>query len=282
MATDTEHADEFDFGQCPTTHIDSPQAQDMSSFWDDLSMSPKVESSPFMSASHGRDCMLLKDYNTDEYFLDDEGEWMQDGVRGWVWRASERLVHFDSDIDEDYRLSTGTDLEETLTDSSQDLFLTPCSQTLLPNLLDTDSRQISAETDNSEIKSQDCGAAPCVPNTTHLDTSPSNPTSNQEQPSNLIARHQHPLSKPAYLDQSVKYDMDTHSDASSVSDILHDFEYDVPGILSGSFTPAASDIDSRDSESVNGTAGTVTRPQSVEAPPGGGDWEESSLLDFDM
>jgi hypothetical protein len=257
MATDTDAADEFDFGQSSFTsgtQADSSQAQDMALLWDDLPLSPEL-GLPIVPAQYGNETTLLQDHNVED-FLDDEDEWTQGGAGGWVWRASEPLMHFDFDKDE-RRLSANSDLDQFPSDSSQDLLLTPPrsrsrSRPSLssPNTCNSEYRQIGAETvgrdrdSNCEAKSQDCDVVPGTPNTPnythHLDSS-SNLTSTQEQPSNPIARHQRSHSETGYLDCYY------YSDTDSNSDILHNFEDDVPEILSGSsFAPVADEIRSGD------------------------------------
>jgi hypothetical protein len=245
MAADADAADEFDFTQssvASAAQTDSSQAQDTALLWDDLLCSHEPEFSPIISAQYGHDSTLLNDHHIDEYPLDDEGEWMQDRAGDWIWRASEHLMHFDLDTDE-HGPRADSDLEDFPSDSSQDL-KTP-SQSFSPNMIDRHHEQISAETmdpdrdRNCEAKSQDYGAEFMVPSTPNTpDYTPSlyrlavlssNPT-RQEQPSNSSARHQLPHSEPAYLNYPINYYTDAYADRDANSDILDDFDYDVPGL----------------------------------------------------
>ncbi|KIM89005.1 hypothetical protein PILCRDRAFT_207948 [Piloderma croceum F 1598] len=289
-ATDTDATDEFDFSQSSASAADSSQVQDTALIWDDLPLSPGPGFSPIISIQHGYGSILLDKHNVDEYFLDDEGEWMQDGSGDWIWRASEPMMHFDFDAEDAHEQSVGSDMEFP-SDSSEGL-LTPSSQSLSsPNVID---RQSSAETvgpDQCEVKSQDCGAEFIVPSTPdytpllyQLDNTSSNPTT-QEPSSNPIARHQRLHSEPAYLDYPINYYKDPYSDLDSNSDILDDCDEDVPEILSGSpFALSPDEILSGDDQFVNETftAGTLPYPQSMEGFIMGWGDEETRLLDLDI
>jgi hypothetical protein len=290
-AADTDATDEFDFSQSSASAADSSQAQDTVLIWDDLPLSPEPIFSPIIPIQHGYGSTLLENHNVDEYFLDDEGEWMRDGSGDWIWRASKPMMHFDFNTKDAHEQSIGSDMEEFPSDSSEGP-LTPSSQWLSsPNMIDRHRRQSSAETvgpdqdSKCEAKSQDCGAEFITPNTPdytpllyQLDNTSSNPIM-QENP---IARHQR---EPAYLDYPINYHKDPYSDLDSNSDILDDCDEDVPEILSGS--PFPDEILSGDDQFVNETftAGTVPYPPSNTDMEGlivdWGDEEETGLLDLD-
>jgi len=260
IATETDIADEFDFS-ASSSSLDIQPAQDMALLWDDLPLSLEYGSSPIIPAQYDYYSKLLKDHNVDEYFLDDEGEWTQEGKGSWSWRAFEPLVHLDFDEDE-HGTRAGSDLDEFPSDSSQNLFSTPPRSLPHPDITDVHYLQIGAETvdpdrdTNYKTESQDYGAEFIVPPRTHNTpeythhlahrTSSSNPTSGQEQPP--ITRHQHRLSES-------DLDMDFHFDSDPNSGILHDFDDDIPEIVSG--LPSADEIHSGDDEFVNRLAGTV-------------------------
>lgn len=286
MTADTDAADEFDFSQSSASAADSSQAQDTALIWDDLPLSPEPGFSPIIPIQHGYDSTLLEKHNVDEYFLDDEGEWMQDGSGDWIWRASEPMMDFDFDTEDAHDQSVGSDLEEFPSDSSEGL-LTPSSQSL-SNMIGRYHRQSSAETvgpdqdSKCEAKSQDCGAEFITPDYTPLLYQ----DNTQELPSNPIARHQRLHPEPAYLDYPIDYYKDPYSDLDY---ILDDCNEDVPEILSGSpFALTADEILSGDDQFVNETftAGTLTYPQSNTDMEGlivgWGEEEETGLLDLDI
>jgi hypothetical protein len=182
----------------------------------------------------------LKEHDIDEYFLDDEGEWTQNDQGGWSWRASEHDIHFDFDEDKDsLRVpNVGSDPENFLTDSSQDLLLTSLGSRLLSSatssLADTHN-QSTREHNRSPIADPDR-------NWCFLDQSRDDPDPVQMPPSSasahlstlmqdkvppLIVRNntqelllQRPLSGTAYLDHLNACDMNFDSD----SEMLYDFD----------------------------------------------------------
>jgi hypothetical protein len=264
---------------------------DTALIWDDLPLSPEPGFSSIIPIQHGYSTLLEK-HDVDEYFLDDEGEWMQDGSGDWIWRASEPLMHFHFDTEDAHEQSVVGDIAS---DSSEGL-LTP-SSLLNTNMVDRHHRQSSAKTvgpdqdSKCEARSQDCGAEFITPNTPdytpllyQLDNTSSNPTT-QEPPLNLIARHQRLHPEPAYLDYPVNYYKDPYFDLDSNSDILDDCDEDVPEILSGSpFALTPNEILSGEDQFVNETftAGTLTYPQSNTDMEGlivgWGNEEETGLL----
>jgi len=276
----TDDADEFDMTQSSfisVMHADAPQNQLL---WDDLSPEHEPSPSPYDA--------LLKDHNVDEDFLDDEGEWTQYHKGGWCWRAFEPLMHLDIDKDE-HEPSAGSDPEEFPSDSSLDLFLTPphSQPQFSPDIIDACTRhyrQIGTESVdpdrdlNRKAKSQDyvpdiapLNTSEHTPLPYHLEGIASNLTSSQEPPPNPIAGHQRPVS------QSDSHDMGSLFDSDSNSDIIYDFDQDVPEILSG--LPSADEIHSRDHEFVIRVCRTQSDSDIQAFVAGeGGEWD----CDLDM
>jgi len=247
---DTDDPDEFDL-QNSVAPLHPPPNQDLALLWDDLPLSSLPGSCPTISAQYDSHSTLLNDHDIPEYFLDSEGEWTQDGRGGWCWRTFEPLLYLDSDAEDRFGPSTSNDEDFPLVDPSQGLLLTSQTQfNCKSDVVDSCHQQIGAETLdpdqdlNCEAESQDYGAESIVPNTTNTSEYPplldhstsSNPTCSQEQPSNPIAKRQHPFSQSNHW---INYD--THSDSDSNSDILYDFNSDVPEILSD-LPPFADEI----------------------------------------
>ena len=272
MTADTDDFHEFNLNQSSSAsamQADWSQGQDMALLWDDLALSSAPGTFPIIPAQDDRRHEPLKHHNIDEY-LDDEGEWTQDGEGGWDWQTFRPLMPLDFDKNE----AEPNDLEGFSPESSQDLLLTPplsLSQSHInPHIID-DYQQISADvldhdrhSNRMGAKSQDCGAEFIDP----LNTSEY--TNSQGQRSKPIAKEQRLLSEA----QSISYDVGSISDTHSV------LRNDAPEIFFADEIHLGGD-------GFVCTTGTFNHLQSgndMEAPntdPRSRAWEWG-LLDFDM
>lgn len=307
--TDDEEL-EFDFTQNSSASVaENDSSEDIALLWDDLPIPNDVGLSPTLPV-HDLGVSLLQGHNIDEYFIDNEGDWTQDGDNGWAWRAAEPLLDFGDD-----KLGAYSDLEEFTSDSSQDLHLArPLSQSKLsqPPFTDTHNYTSRAQADfkradldldlDSAASSQDVNVdayqfvitsnAPGYPKIETLQNlerrSSSLPISESEPPS-IFAKHGHesPRFESSYLDHSIIIDMDSNSDSGANSDILHHFGDNVPERHS---SPLAALTDEHiPNKSITSDPVDMTDPVSqadfdmrTSETDLIDNWSEEGLLDFDM
>lgn len=298
MTADTDAGDEFEFFDQKSSAFadeqDYSQDPDLPLLWDDW---PISSASSFLAQ---RDCdsLIPNEHHMDEYFLDNESDWTQDGEGAWVWHALEHDTHFGFGEEDDFHVpDTSSDLEEFSLNSPHDLILAPLRTQHspppgLPNAHPLRSSQFpgadSHSNWHSQSKSQDGSGLLPLNGSARSSTlmpdclSPLVLPSNKEVHPSIRSSY-YTLSGPAYLEKSASCDKRSHSGSDSGSEvIIYDFDNEFATLSDPPVTSLGDGMHNREPDN-NHISESCTSDNDVEARNFSCKWdEEEGLIEFGM